>query len=75
MEVSGQIHAPAALHPGKEPFVAGWAGLDTVMKREIPSLYRDSNPLLIQAVVKRYTTELSRLLSSSHLTLNNMCSW
>jgi hypothetical protein len=41
MEMSGQLHAPAALSPGKEPLVlfgqkAAWAsisGLDTVVKK------------------------------------------
>jgi hypothetical protein len=43
MEVSGQLHAPAALLPEKEPLVthwiAGWVGpravLDAVVKRKI----------------------------------------
>jgi hypothetical protein len=43
MEVSSQLHAPAALHPRKKPPVpigqeAGWApsvGPDAVKKREI----------------------------------------
>jgi hypothetical protein len=26
MEVSGELHAPAALPPGKEPEVVGWVG-------------------------------------------------
>jgi hypothetical protein len=42
MEVSGQLNAPAALSPGKEPhWIRGWvspkASLDTVMKRKILS--------------------------------------
>jgi len=51
MKVNGQLHPPAALLPGKEPLLSiggGWlgptAGLDTVAKRKIPSLYRESNP-------------------------------
>jgi hypothetical protein len=50
MEVSGQLHAPAALLPGKEPLVpiGGWVGpravLDAVMERKIPSLLPESNP-------------------------------
>jgi hypothetical protein len=51
MEVSDQLHAPAALLPGKEPLVlighGGWvdsrAGLDMVL-RKIPNLRQDSNP-------------------------------
>jgi hypothetical protein len=42
MEMSGQLHSPAALSPGKEPLVpigeeAGWAraGLDVVVKGKI----------------------------------------
>jgi hypothetical protein len=46
LEVSGQLHAPAALSPGKEPPVpigqeAGWApraGLDDVEKRKFLTL-------------------------------------
>jgi hypothetical protein len=48
MEVSGQLHAPAALPPGKEPMVpiGGWvgtrAGLDAVVKRKSPSFCQGS---------------------------------
>jgi hypothetical protein len=50
MEVSGQLHAPAALPPEKDPpgthWIGGWvgprAGLDMVSKR--PSPCRESNP-------------------------------
>jgi hypothetical protein len=38
------------------------AGLDAVVKRNIPSPYRDSKLQIIQLVAQRYTTELSRLL-------------
>jgi hypothetical protein len=45
MEVSGQLHTPAALLPGKESLVpikiGGWVGpravLDAMVKRKIPS--------------------------------------
>jgi hypothetical protein len=45
MEVSGQLHAPAALSSGKDPRYlldrGGWVGpravLDTVVKRKISS--------------------------------------
>jgi hypothetical protein len=64
MEMSGQLHAPAALHPGKEsgtPWIGGWVGpravLDAVVKRKIPNLRRESNPRtpIIQPVAQRYT--------------------
>jgi hypothetical protein len=65
MEVSGQLHAPAALPPGKEPLVpiwweAGWAPravLDAVVKRKIPNPRRESKPRtpIIQPVAQRYT--------------------
>jgi hypothetical protein len=63
MEVSGQLHAPAALPPGKEPVVpiAGWvcprAVLEAVVKRKIPSPRRESNPRtpIVQPVAQRYT--------------------
>jgi hypothetical protein len=63
MEVSGQLHAPAALPPEKEPLEhiwqeAGWAPetLKTV-KRKIPSPRRESNPRIpiVQPVAYRYT--------------------
>jgi hypothetical protein len=65
MEVSGQLHAPAALPPGKEPpgthCIGGWVGprtvLDTVVKIKIPSPRRESNPRnpVVQSVAQRYT--------------------
>jgi hypothetical protein len=44
MEVSGQLHAPAALPQG----IGGWMGpraiLDMVVKRKIPNPHQESNP-------------------------------
>jgi hypothetical protein len=62
MEVSGQLHAPAALPPGKEPLVPiGWVGpiaiLEVVVKRIIPSSRWESNhrtPIVLP-VAQRYT--------------------
>jgi hypothetical protein len=49
MEVSGQLHVPAASPQGKSPWyhwIGGWVGprtsLDAVVKRKIPSPSRDS---------------------------------
>jgi hypothetical protein len=65
MEMSGQLHAPVALPPGKEPLVPyglrGWVGpraiLDAAMKRNIPSPRLESNPwtLIVQPVASRYS--------------------
>jgi hypothetical protein len=65
MEVTGQLHALAALLLGKEPpsihWIGGWmglrAGLDMVSKSKIPSPYWDSNPdhPIIQVIVSCYT--------------------
>jgi hypothetical protein len=48
------------------PLARGWvnprAGLDAVVRRKILSLYRDSNPPIIQAVAELYTADLSRFL-------------
>jgi hypothetical protein len=48
MHVSGQFQAPVALPPRKEAPVGGCVGpravLDAVVKREIPSLRRESSP-------------------------------
>jgi hypothetical protein len=70
MEVSGQLHALAALPPGKSP----WYPLDRRLGGPQTRYGRggkekNSQPLqrlelpIIQAAVQRYTTELSRLLS------------
>jgi hypothetical protein len=68
MEVSGQLHAPAALPPGKEPLVPiGWglggpqsrSGRGGVGKSSQP--FPGLEPPIIQPVAQRYTTEPSRL--------------
>jgi hypothetical protein len=52
MEVSGQLHTPPALPPGKSPWyplgrrLSGLTGLDSVVRRKIPSPCRDSKPRL-----------------------------
>jgi hypothetical protein len=64
MEVSGQLHAPAALAPGKETLIPirqekggpqsrSWR----VVNRKIPSPRRESNPRtpIVQPVAQRYT--------------------
>jgi hypothetical protein len=38
------------------------AVLDAVVKRKIPSPYRDANPPIIPSVAQRYATELARFL-------------
>jgi hypothetical protein len=65
MEVSGQLHTPAALPPGKEPLVpteqeAEWApemvwtrGEEQENSEPLPGL----EPPIIQPVAQRYTTE------------------
>jgi hypothetical protein len=65
MEVSGQLHAPAALTPRERvpgtDWIGGWVGprviLDSVVKTEIPSPRRESNCTtpIVQAVAQRYT--------------------
>jgi hypothetical protein len=64
LEVSGQLHAPAALPPGRSPrypFVGGWvdprAGLDDMEKWQfftLPGLELPL-PLVVQLVASRYT--------------------
>jgi hypothetical protein len=70
MEVSVQLHAPAALFRGKSPWYSpdrrlsgpqilyGCGGKDT-NSQLLPGL----EPPIIQAVAQSYTTELSLLLS------------
>jgi hypothetical protein len=65
MEVSGQLHYPAALSPRERApgtrWIGGWvcprAVLDAVVKRKIPSPRRKSNPRtpIVQPVAQRYT--------------------
>jgi hypothetical protein len=66
MEVSGQLHAPAALPPGERvsgthsigASVGPRAVLDTaVVKRKIPSPHGESNPRtpIVQPGAQRYT--------------------
>jgi hypothetical protein len=57
MDVSGQLQAPVALHPGKGPLTrcrGGWlnprASLDVLEKRKISGSCRDSNPGIFQLV-------------------------
>jgi hypothetical protein len=69
MEVSGQLHAPAALTPGKSP----WHPLDKRLggpqsqsgrggeEKNLQSL-PGLEPPIIQTIGQRYTTELSWLL-------------
>jgi hypothetical protein len=61
MEVSGQVHATAALPPGKDPhWIGGWVGpravLD-VVKRKIPSPHQELNlrTPIIQPIAQHYT--------------------
>jgi hypothetical protein len=60
MEVSGQLHDPAALPPSTH-WTGGWVGpravLDAVVKRKIPSPRQESNPRtpIVQPVAQRYT--------------------
>jgi hypothetical protein len=49
METNGQLHAPAALPPEKEPLVSR-AGLDTVVKRNLLLL------LLMPSLIKGFLT-------------------
>jgi hypothetical protein len=81
MEVSGQLHAPAALPPGKEPpgahWIGGWVGpravLDAVVKRKIPSPHRKSNPRtpIVQPVAQRYSDwAITALIEGWKLQIN-----
>jgi hypothetical protein len=68
MEVSGQLHAPAAFHPWKDPQVpigqeVGWTSepVWTIWRRKNSWPYRDSNsdPSVVQPVASRYTNYAS----------------
>jgi hypothetical protein len=61
MELSGQIHAPAALPPGKDPRYALDRRLGGTQNRsgrgeeKYPQLLRGLEPPIIQPVARRYT--------------------
>jgi hypothetical protein len=72
MEVSGQLHAPTALPPGKEHpvphWTEGWVGpradLDAVAKRKISRTRQESNPECLDSLARSLVaipTELSRI--------------
>jgi hypothetical protein len=58
MEVSGQLHAPVALLPGKDPLVpigkeAGWTPEQwSIVKSLVPA---GNQTLAVQPVARRYT--------------------
>jgi hypothetical protein len=69
MEVSGQLHAPATLPPGKCPWYSlDWRLGGTRSRSGRCREKKNSHPLpgleppIIQPVAQRYTTELSRFL-------------
>jgi hypothetical protein len=69
MEVSGQLHAPAALPPGKETLLPICRRLGGPQSRSgYGGEEKNSHPLpgletpIIQPVAQSYTTELARLL-------------
>jgi hypothetical protein len=71
MEMSDQLHAPAALPQGRDlgtHWIGGWvgsrAGLDIVVKRKIRSICQDSNPDH-PAVAQRYITEQTFYLAKT----------
>jgi hypothetical protein len=72
MEVSGQLHVPAASHPGKQPLIP-WvepsAGLDVTEKRKSLTPFHESS--VVQSVAYSLYQSLSKystkLLSSSYL--------
>jgi hypothetical protein len=74
MEVSGQLHAPAALLPEKQLLVpiaqeAGWAPELLWMQwweEKFPAHARPRTPI-IQTIAQRYTTELFGLPIIPHV--------
>jgi hypothetical protein len=55
MEMSGQLHAPAALLPGKEPLVpigweGGWAPESVILKYYSDELYVPTTATFIQII-------------------------
>jgi hypothetical protein len=85
MEVSGQVHGPAALPPGNAPgthWIGGWVGpraiLDAVVKRKIPNPRRESNPTtpIIQPVAQRYTDwAITALHTRVYPKISGLAAW
>jgi hypothetical protein len=78
MEVSGQLHTPATLPPGKIPWyncVGGWVGpkadLDTVAKRKNSQPLPGLEPPIIQPIAQRYTIYWSEFYKIPSLIYNN----
>jgi len=78
MEANVQLLAPVALPPGKDPLVpthwmGGWkssrAGLDTMVKRKLFCLCRESNSGPPTRSLVTVLTELSRLLTLDGVNL------
>jgi hypothetical protein len=75
----GQLHAPAALPPGKEPpvpieYEIGWTRepVWTTWRIENSWPYRDSNsePSVVQPVASRYTDYAIPVWSAEHVKIN-----
>jgi hypothetical protein len=66
MEISGQLHAPAALPQGKSPRysldrrLCGHQSRSGCGGEKISQLLPGLEPPIIQSLTQRYTTELSR---------------
>jgi hypothetical protein len=58
MEVTGQLHDPAALPPGKESLTPIGASLDTVKLRKISRPFQESNPSCPACCYTNWTTWL-----------------
>jgi hypothetical protein len=77
MEVSGQLHTPANLHPGKEPLTltvqeAGWAPEPVWMRWWEKFLASTkTRTSIIQPVVQRHIAELTRLLVKLYICFIN----
>jgi hypothetical protein len=55
--VSGQLHTPADLSPGKSPCIEGWVGPRADLYAVVRIILSGLEPPIIQPVAQRYTTE------------------
>jgi hypothetical protein len=62
IEVSGQLHASAALSPGKGPLRGLQSRSGGGGEEENSQVLPEIEPPIFQPVAQRYTTEVSRLL-------------
>jgi hypothetical protein len=78
MEVSGQLDAPAALSPGKDPcnhWIRAWvgprAGADAMAKRKFPAHARIKSRSLVTILTELTQLQIYSILKANMMFINN----